>query len=142
MKATKSATCATEGTTEPDAPLEGLARRLRQWRGSQGSKRVLPVWVWDRAVQEARKQGVSRVARVLGLDYYKLKGRVGGHSAEAGASGGPAGFVEVRIDPPPSLAGQWTLELFDSHGRRLTLRGPSEPSCWGDLARGFWLEGA
>jgi hypothetical protein len=76
------------------------------------------------------------------LDYYKLKRRVAALSAAAGAHGGPAGFVELNLDPPPSLLGQWTLELLDTQGRKLTLRGPSEPACWRDVARAFWPEGA
>ena len=142
MKATKSATRAAEGTIDRDAHLGGLARRLRQWRARQSAKGVLPVWVWDRAAQEAREQGVSRVARLLRLDYYKLQRRVAALPAEAGAKGGPAGFVELNSGLPPSLPSQWTLELFDTHGRKLTLRGPSEPTCWGEVVRAFWPEGA
>lgn len=74
MKATKSA--AAQGAIAGDPHLDGLARRLRQWRARRASKRALPRWVWDRTAEEAREHGVSRVARMLRLDYSKLKGRL------------------------------------------------------------------
>jgi len=140
MKATKSVV-AVEGIGR-DTELTGLARRLKQWRGRQRSQAPLPQWVWDEATEAAHEHGVSRVARVLQLDYYKLKRRAAGPSAEAGANGAPPGFVELSLSPPPSLTSEWTLELSDSRGRKLTLRGPSEPSSWREVARAFWPEEA
>jgi len=140
MKATKSAT-AEEGIGR-DTELSGLARRLKQWRGRQRSQGPLPQWVWDEATGAAREHGVSRVARVLRLDYYKLKRRATALPPEAGANGAPPGFVELSVSPPPSISSEWTLELSDSQGRKLTLRGPSEPSSWREVARAFWPEEA
>lgn len=82
------------------------------------------------------------MARVLGLDYYRLKRRAAALPAPTGANRAPAGFVELSIAPSPSIPGEWTLELSDAQGRKLTLRGPSEPSCWRDLAHAFWPEEA
>jgi hypothetical protein len=136
MKATKSA--ADQAAINLDTHLEGLARRLRQWRARQHSKGSLPQWVWDEAAEAAPEHGVSRVARVLGLDYYKLKRRATAPRSGAVTNGTPAGFVELNVSPTPSLPSPWTLELSDAHGRKLTLRSPSEPSTWTALARTFW----
>ncbi|MCP5520964.1 MAG: hypothetical protein H7A46_16620 [Verrucomicrobiales bacterium] len=140
MKATKSA--AAEEVIGRDTELSELARRLRQWRGRQRSQGPLPQWVWDKATEAACEHGVSRVARVLRLDYYKLKRRVAVLPAEAGANGAPPGFVELSVNPRPSIPSEWTLELSDPQGRKLTLRGPSEPSGWRDVAHAFWPEEA
>ncbi|MCP5521603.1 MAG: hypothetical protein H7A46_08655 [Verrucomicrobiales bacterium] len=140
MKATKSV--AAEELNGRDTELDKLARRLKQWRGRQRSRGALPQWVWDEATEAAREQGVSRVARVLGLDYYKLKRRAAGLPSEARSNGAPLGFVELSVNPTSSITSEWTLELCDPEGRKLTLRGPSEPSCWRDVARAFWPEEA
>ncbi|MCP5528062.1 MAG: hypothetical protein H7A47_16530 [Verrucomicrobiales bacterium] len=140
MNATKSA--AAQRGIHGGRHLDGLARRLRQWRARRGSKGPLPQWVWDEASGAARDHGVSRVARVLGLDYDKLKRRAVVLPAAAGVSGAPPGFVELNLSPTPSISSEWTLELSDPQGRKLTLRGPSEPSSWRDLARAFWPQRA
>ena len=140
MKATKYATA--QGGIDREAHLDNLARRLRQWRNRQRSQGPLPHWVWDEAVEAAHEHGVSRVARVLRLDYYKLKRRLAALSSEPRGNGAPPGFVELSVSPTPCIPSQWTLELSDARGRKLTLRGPSEPSGWRDVARAFWPEGA
>jgi hypothetical protein len=140
MKATKSA--AAEEVIGRDTELSELARRLKQWRGRQRSQGALPQWVWDEATGAAREHGVSRVARALRLDYHKLKRRADVLPAEAGANGAPPGFVELSVGPTGSITSEWTLELSDPQGRKLTLKGPSEPSCWREVARAFWPEGA
>ena len=139
MKATKSAPAEDGIGRNPE--LSELARRLEQWRGRQRSRGPLPQWVWEEAAEAAHEHGVSRVARVLRLDYYKLKRRTTAPPAELGANGAPPGFVELSVSPPPVITSEWTLELSDAQGRKLTLRGPSEPSCWREVARAFWPEG-
>jgi len=82
------------------------------------------------------------VARVLHLDYYKLKRRLAALASEPHDQGAPPGFVELSVATSPSIPGQWTLELSDAQGRKLMLRGPSEPATWLAVARAFWPEGA
>ena len=136
MKATKSA--ADQAAIDWHTHWDGLARRLRQWRARQRSRGSLPQWVWDEAAEAAQEHGVSRVARLLGLDYYQLKRRVSAPPSGAVTHGTPPGFVELKVSPTPSITSPWTLELSDAHGRKLTLRSPSEPSTWTALARTFW----
>jgi hypothetical protein len=81
------------------------------------------------------------VARVLRLDYYKLKRRLAALSSEPRGNDAPPGFVALSVAPSPPIPGAWTLELSDAQGRKLTLRAPSEPSAWSALARTFWEEG-
>lgn len=82
----------------------------------------------------ARTHGVSRVARTLGLSFYKLRQRLG--------PAVPAGFVEL----PPlavsgSQSGECVVELRDGRGGQMTLRLASEGPTLLALAADFWRRG-
>ena len=65
--------------------LHRLHQQLRGWRRSQTGRARLPEGLWRAAAELARRQGPSPVARILRLDYYKLRERV--------AAAAPAGVV-------------------------------------------------
>jgi hypothetical protein len=85
----------------------------------------VPEVLWESAVGLARLHGVSRVARELRLDYYKLKQRVGIGQGVPSAS---RAFVEVAVAQSPSPAPEYTLELADRHGAKLTMRWRGDAS--------------
>ena len=61
---------------ECEEGLEPLRRHLEQWRsGHQGQRRRIPDALWEESARAARQYGVSAVAQMLRLDYYKLKSR-------------------------------------------------------------------
>ena len=63
----------------PDIPhnLRRLYRRFEQWRSAHTGVRLpIPERLWRAATKQARKHGVSPTAKVLRLEYGKLKQRV------------------------------------------------------------------
>jgi hypothetical protein len=107
-----------------------LRQELESWRKT-GHGRV-PERLWSAAVELARVVGVSRVARVLRLDYYGLKKRVQRplESTLAQKRQAPS-FVEVAF-PSVRAVAQCTLKLEDPSGARLTVELPA--SNVGELA--------
>jgi len=73
--------------------LTQLQRQLSAWRRKQSGRTGLPEAVWSAAVDLARTQGPSLVARALRLDYYKLRQRLAGTALLPTA---PTTFVLLR----------------------------------------------
>src|SRR5438094_1356258 len=55
--------------------LTQLRQQLNAWRRSQTQRTRLPEPLWEAAAALARAHGVSRVAQMLRLDFYKLQRR-------------------------------------------------------------------
>mgnify|MGYP007117610690 FL=1 len=55
--------------------LEVLQRQVIAWRRARPGRSRIPEDLWAAAVALAGSEGVSWVARVLHLDYYRLKQR-------------------------------------------------------------------
>jgi hypothetical protein len=124
--------------------LNVLQEQLSVWRGRHSGHRRLPEALWAAAGSVARNQGVSRVARVLRLDYYTLKAR----AAEPGAavpvpSPSPSPrFVELQVEPCPGTAlGGCRAELYAADGARLALHLPGDSNTVLALAQAFWRRG-
>jgi hypothetical protein len=101
-----------------DSSLAETAAALTQWRSTKPLGARIPEAFWSRAVALASTQGVAKVARVLRLDYVRLKRRL---LAEAGATvAPPPGFVELTLGLPPAGSG-CTLALSDTRGRALRI---------------------
>src|SRR3954451_17414815 len=73
--------------------LERGRSRFQAWRGQRKTGGRIPQALWGMAVRLAPTHGVSRTAAVLGLDYYRVKGRSEPAASEPQSSG-PA-FVEL-----------------------------------------------
>jgi hypothetical protein len=117
----------------PPDLIRGRSRFLA-WRGQRKPGDRIPQPLWAMATRLANSHGVSRTAKVLGLDYDSVKERV---EADAGASqaSGPA-FVEVAS--PVVIGKQCHFEL--DNGAGATLRGQLmgyDASDLEALARGF-----
>jgi hypothetical protein len=135
----------TEHFSETD--LEQLQHQLKAWRAAcagRARRRRLPEGVWKAATVLAGQQGVSRVARALHVDYYKLRQRtMGPRSARPATrrSPVPPGFVEVPVPwPTPARArdGGCTVELADGQGSRMTVRLAQTGPVLMALAQAFW----
>ena len=59
-----------------DSSLAESAAALTQWRSTKPQGARIPEALWSRAVAPASSHGVSKVARVLRLDYFRLKRRL------------------------------------------------------------------
>ena len=83
-------------TATPDvrAGMRRAYRHLRRWRSTRRPRAPIPEKVWAAAV-EARQQGVFRTARILRLEYGKLKRRVDAAGPDAQRKVPPSAFVEM-----------------------------------------------
>ena len=101
---------------------EDMARaraRLEVWRGTRPRVGTpLPAALWRAAAALARRHGVSKVARALGLDYYALRRRV--EAPEQRPDERAAGFVEVAIAAPPPVP-SCRVEIEDGGTTRLRI---------------------
>ncbi len=110
----------------------------------EGRARI-PDSLWAAAVRVASVYGVSRTAKVLGVDYYTLKERVEQESAaeidapeEKNEDGPPATFIELAPSTPTGSC-QCTLELENVGGAKMRVhfQGPEAPDL-ALLSRSFW----
>jgi hypothetical protein len=116
--------------------LTQLQRQLSAWRQKQSGRTRLPEAVWSAAVDLARTQGPSLVARALRLDYYKQRQRLAGSALLPTA---PTTFVEVKAEAMSGAGpGEWSAELFDGTEARLILRVRGELATLVALAQSFW----
>ena len=103
-------------TTDPN--LAETAAALTRWRSTKPLGARIPEALWSRAVELASTHAVAKVARVLRLDYVRLKRRL---MAEAEAAPPlPPAFVEMTLRLPPAGSG-CILALCDTRGRALRI---------------------
>ena len=119
-------------------PRERVQGRLARWRRSRRSRSRIPEALWLEVVDVARKNGLNRTARALGLDYYSLKKRLA--TAESAACGErpAAGFVEL-LAREGAGAQEWVLEFESVQGAKLKvqLKGSAVPELTA-LSQVFW----
>ena len=111
------------------------------WRQAQPARTRLPEPLWAAAAALATPHGVSAVARLLGLDYYKLKRRVIQAPTTSARTTPPPAFVELQWDDSLRAAGSCRVELFDSAGGKMTMHLPGEAPAVLALAQAFWRRG-
>lgn len=116
---------AASGTRGQARDLGRMRQRLDDWRGSHKRGVAFPPALWSAAGRVARRHGVFRTARALGLEYNKLKGmsgvvaRVPG-KARARSIPKPLKFIELTGTLPVSPSG-CRLSLQNANGQRLQL---------------------
>lgn len=89
---------------------------LEAWRGQRRPGERIPEELWAAAVKMARRHGLNRVSRALGLDYYHLKKRtgVGGKKSERHEEV----FAELQAAVSES-GGTCVVELEKGNGAKL-----------------------
>jgi hypothetical protein len=95
----------------PTVSLEQTKARFAEWRRNRKGKASIPDELWAAAVEVALKQGVSRTATELHVEWDHLKRRM---AAASGASPKPAPptFVELvapRPQPIPNARSNWKV---------------------------------
>jgi hypothetical protein len=127
---------------EIPAGLQELARQFEQWRSSHSGRRPIPEALWIRAADLAREHGVFRTAKVLRLDFSKLKRQMAPVQAVAkAASSPPPAFVEF-LAPQATAACECVIEVEGPRGRmRIEWKGTTSPDLCG-LSRALWEPGA
>lgn len=107
---------ARQGAAMPK-PLRLASRDLESWRKQRSGRRI-PETLWARATRLARRYGVSRTAKALGLDYVGLKSRAG-QSVAREPQARPA-FIEVT--PDSVLKSSCVVEIEYAHGVKMRVQ--------------------
>ena len=144
-------------TKKSVASLEEVRRQFEDWRRTRERRARTPEPLWSAATEAAGVVGVSRTAKVLGINADSLKRRVKAAADSARSRGrrratppvaeaattaawAPTGATFLELPPPVWAAGsECTLELEEAGGAkmRVHLKGPSVPDLAG-LSRSFW----
>ena len=127
---------------EAPAGLQELVRQFEEWRSSHSGRRPIPETLWMCAADLAREHGVFRTAKMLRLDFSKLKRQMGPAQAKTNtsSSASPA-FVEF-LAPQPTPTCECVIEVEGPRGRmRIEWKGNTPPDLRG-LSRALWEPGA
>ena len=125
---------ATTTVTVP-AGLRGVYRRFERWRSTHHGRLPIPEALWASAAEAAKAHGVFRTAKILHLEYGKLK-RLAQSSASDRRTTPPA-FVELMTPPAAGLS-ECLIELEGPRGKmRIQWKGATAAELSG-LSRVFW----
>jgi hypothetical protein len=119
--------------------LETIRKRLQTWRKKGRAGRRIPEPLWEAAVKVCQDHSVSKVSRVLRLDYYGLRKRA--HKTEDADSGGDLGFVRLDLGTPLVSAPEWKVEMETLNGAKMTFSVKGAPGDFVELSRAFWIQG-
>ena len=102
--------------------MEQTRRRLEGWRQTRTAGMRMPEKLWVAAAKLARRQGVYRTARALGLEYNKLKRLSQSTGAPQQGLATPT-FVELMAAQPAS-GSQCRIEMEGPRGGRMKIELP------------------
>lgn len=127
-------------TDVPDG-MRALHGRFARWRKSHTGRLPIPDPLWAAAAEMAREHGVFRTAKVLSLEYGKLKRLTAeshpGRRRTARLSAPTAAFVEL-LTPGTSNSAEYLIELEGPRGKmRIQWKGSTTPDLAG-LSRVLW----
>ncbi len=121
----------------PEA-IAQLQRHLEQFRSSRPARTKLPESLWQAAVELARQHGIYAVAHPLGLDYTRLKQRLGGMPSQPRKQPKPA-FVEL-IGGGAAVFPECVIEFESPGGGKMRIQWKAAvPPDWTGLLRA-WRE--
>ena len=126
---------ATKARPEVPTGMQRIYRRFERWRKSHRGRLPIPEGLWASAAELAREHGVFRTAKVLRLEYGKLK-----RMAEAVRRSAPAAATTFLELVPPQTAGlsECVIELEGPRGKmRIQWKGTTAPDLAG-LSRALW----
>jgi len=131
------------GSAMPGIPdgMRVVHGRFARWRKSHTGRLPIPESLWRAAAEVAREHGVFRTAKVLSLEYGKLK-RLTTESHPAGRrtvrlSAPPATFMEL-LTPGTGGDAECVIELEGPRGKmRIQWKGSTTPDLAG-LSRVLW----
>jgi hypothetical protein len=124
------------------AEVRDVLHRLEGWRRGRKHRSPIPEFLWRSAAKLARQHGVSRVAKLLRLDYYVLKDRADtlGRDKRGRAEAKPS-FVEMPSFAAP-LDSECVVELEHPDGARMRIQVKGGGALdLGVLSRIFWSAG-
>jgi hypothetical protein len=127
----------TKRLPEVPAGMERIYRRFDRWRGSHRGRLPIPEALWAAAAEVAREHGVFRTAKILRLEYGKLK-RMAASAAPVKRTAAPtAGFLELVAPQAVGLT-ECLIELEGPRGKvRIQWKGAVAPDLAG-LSPALW----
>jgi len=125
--------------TDPaDIPhgMRRVYRRFERWRSAHTGRLPIPESLWASAAEVAGEHGVFHTAKVLRLEYGKLKRMV--QSARPIAKTAAPEFVEL-VAPHTGGLSECLIELEGPQGKmRIQWKGTTAPDLAG-LSRALWV---
>jgi len=126
---------------EVPAGMRRVCRRFERWRKGHQGRVPFPEALWASAAEAAREHGVFQTAKVLRLEYGKLKRLVEagtpGARPTTGGPPGPAAFLELMPSQAVGLS-ECLIELEGPRGKmRIQWKGATAPDL-ASLSRGLW----
>ena len=113
---------ATKAQLKVPAGMQRICRRFERWRRSHRGRLPIPEGLWASAAVVAREHGVFRTAKVLRLEYGKLKRMAEAASGSPQAVTAPTTFLELM--PQPVGASDCLIEVEGPGGKmRLQWKG-------------------
>jgi hypothetical protein len=97
--------------------VEELGARLEEWRRNRQGRAAIPDELWSAVIEVARRDGLSRTATALRLDYAKLKRLMMAADGVEKRTTSPS-FMEL-IAPEVAAVAQCAIEM---EGRRARIR--------------------
>ena len=79
----------------PDS-MQRVYRRFERWRGSHRGRLPIPAGLWASAAMVAREHGVFQTAKVLRLEYAKLKLMVASAPGSARTAATPGEDIQIE----------------------------------------------
>jgi transposase-like protein len=128
---------------EPELPhgMRRLYRRFERWRSSHQNRLPIPAALWASAAAAAREHGVFFTAKILRLEYAKLKRLAESAAPVRRRVASPAEFLELvapPMAPPGSGLSECVIELEGPRGKmRVQWKGVTPPDLAG-LSRSLW----
>jgi hypothetical protein len=127
----------------PEVPIgmQRIYRRFERWRSSHQGRLPIPEALWASAAAVAREHGVFRTAKILRLEYGKLKRMAESDAPARRALVPPAEFLELvapqGVPSGPGLS-ECIIELEGPRGKmRIQWKGATAPDLAG-LSRALW----
>jgi hypothetical protein len=125
--------------TQPEIPtgMQRIYRRFERWRSSHQGRLPIPAAWRASAADVAREHGVFRTAKILHLEYGKLKRMAESAAPVRRAAVPPAGFLEL-VAPQAVGVTECLIELEGPRGKmRIQWKGATAPDIAG-LSQASW----
>jgi hypothetical protein len=127
----------TKALLEIPVGMRRLRRRFERWRKGHKARLPIPEPLWASAAEMAREHGVFRTAKILRLEYGKLKRMMESSGPVARTAAPPAAFLELVPSQAGGLA-ECLIELEGPRGKmRIQWKGNTAPDLAG-LSRALW----
>jgi hypothetical protein len=127
----------------PELPdgMRRIYRRFERWRSSHQTRLPIPSALWASAAAAAREYGVFRTAKILRLEYAKLKRLAESPVPVKRRAASPAEFLELvapQVSPSGSGLSECVIEWEGPRGKmRVQWKSVTPPDLAG-LSRSLW----